>query len=132
MAFDAAGRAPDAAHPILVGLPPGARHELGALAFAAGARRAGLPVIYLGPDLPVADWVAAVRDVDARAVVVGVVTEQDVASARALAEALRTELPGFLVAVGGAAAGAVGHGTVPLPDHLLSAVDRLRAALEAG
>ena len=38
-----------------------ARHELGALAFAVAARRAGLPVLYLGPDLPVADWVATVR-----------------------------------------------------------------------
>ena len=29
---------------VLVGLPPGSRHELGALAFAVAARRAGLPV----------------------------------------------------------------------------------------
>ena len=111
MALDAAGRPPAATRPILVGLPPGARHELGALAFAAGARRAGLPVIYLGPDLPTADWVAAVRDVDARAVVVGVVTEQDV-SRRGARRSAANERPGLLVTVGGAGAAAVGHGTV--------------------
>ena len=37
---------------VVVGLPPGGRHELGALAFAVAARRAGLAVTYLGADLP--------------------------------------------------------------------------------
>ena len=45
---------------VIVGLPPGARHELGALAFATAARRAGLAASYLGADLPAADWSSAV------------------------------------------------------------------------
>ena len=73
-AFQAAGRAtpPDGA--ILVGMPPTVRHELGALAFGTAARRAGLPVLYLGPDLPVDEWVATARRTDARAAVIGVLT----------------------------------------------------------
>ncbi len=58
MAFEAAGSV-DGERPVLVGLGPKTRHELGALAFAIAARRAGLPVLYLGPDLPVESWVAA-------------------------------------------------------------------------
>ena len=53
-AFEAAGGATPPEGSVVVGLPPGARHELGALAFAVAARRAGIPVLYLGPDLPVA------------------------------------------------------------------------------
>src|SRR5688500_3598883 len=58
-AFDAAaidsGRSPL----LLTGLPPGCRHELGILAFATAARRQGLAVVYLGPDLPLRDWLTA-------------------------------------------------------------------------
>ena len=46
-AFEAAGwrsRSPS----VLVGLPAGSRHELGALAFAVTAKRRGLDVHYLG------------------------------------------------------------------------------------
>ena len=63
--------------PILVGLPPGARHEFGALTFAVGARRAGLPILYLGPDLPTADWLSTAVRTDARAAVIGVVSSTD-------------------------------------------------------
>ena len=35
----------------LVGLPPGSRHELGALAFAVALRRRGVGVLYLGADV---------------------------------------------------------------------------------
>ena len=59
LALEAAGRAEAAARRVVVGLPPGGRHELGALAFAVAARRAGLPVTYLGADLPMDDWVTA-------------------------------------------------------------------------
>lgn len=48
--------------PVLVGLPRGARHELGALAFAAVAAQHGIAVAYLGADLPADDWVRAAAD----------------------------------------------------------------------
>ena len=84
---------------IIVGLPPGGRHELGALAFAVAARRAGLPVAYLGADLPIDDWATAARA--AWAAVIGVVTARDRASAQQVASRLHAERPELLVAAGG-------------------------------
>ncbi len=46
---------------VVVGLPPGSRHELGALAFAVAVRRLGVGVLYLGADVPVASWVHVMR-----------------------------------------------------------------------
>jgi DNA-binding transcriptional MerR regulator len=131
-AFEAAGRTPAHARPVLVGLPPGSRHELGALGFATGARRAGMDVTYLGPDLPIEDWRAAARAADARAAVIGVATERDAAPAAALAAALRADRPAMLVAVGGPAAGqAASDGVLELADGIGSAVDVVRRALDA-
>ena len=88
----------------IVGLPPGARHELGALAFAAALRRRGVGVLYLGADVTVDAWIDVVRNTRARAAVVGVVTSADRESAAAVIEGLRaTAVP--IVAVGGAGAG---------------------------
>jgi methylmalonyl-CoA mutase cobalamin-binding subunit len=121
--------------PILVGLPPGARHELGALIFATAARRSGLPVLYLGPDLPVADWLAAVSRSSARAAVIGAVTQDDAASARALALELRRRHPGLVVAFGGGAAPdprasrSLGRAALRLPDDVRASVAALVAAL---
>ncbi len=68
---------------VVVGLPPGARHELGALAFAAALRRRGVGVLYLGPDVTVEGWLDAVGRTRARAAVIGVVTSADDATRRA-------------------------------------------------
>jgi DNA-binding transcriptional MerR regulator len=72
-AFDAAGsrsRGPA----VVVGLPSGSQHELGALAFATAIRRRGLDVLYLGANVPVSSWETAVRVHSARAAVLAVVT----------------------------------------------------------
>jgi DNA-binding transcriptional MerR regulator len=101
-AYQAAGapRPPE----VLVGLPPGSRHELGALAFAVVARRRGLGVVYLGPDVPVDSWVQSARRTGARAGVIGVVTEGDAHTALDVARELHARADGTLVAFGGAAA----------------------------
>lgn len=132
-AFQAASR-PSRADPVLVGLPPGSRHELGALAFAAVARRSGLPVVYLGPDLPVADWVGAATQTRAAAAVIGVVRAGDVAAAEAVAVALRDARPQLLIAFGGAAAGKLPDTadtrSIRLPtDDLRASVDALALAV---
>jgi DNA-binding transcriptional MerR regulator len=106
-AYQAAGRATSATGAILVGLPPGVRHELGALMFATAARRAGLPVVYLGPDLPVADWLAAVRQARPVAVVIGATRRSDVRAALDVARALRDEDGRLPIAIGGRAGPAV-------------------------
>lgn len=85
---------------VLVGLPPGSRHELGLLAFAAAARGTGLAVRYLGADVPVPDWVDAARDTDC--VVLAASMRADAAPLAEVVAALDAARPGLLVAVGGA------------------------------
>lgn len=132
-AYEAAGRAPSA-RAVLVGLPPGGRHELGALAFAVAARRARVDAIYLGADLPLDDWVRAAINVGARAVVLGVMTAADVGPAVEVADAIWAAAPGVLVAFGGRAApqpdGRGAGGWIRLPDGLSAAVEGLREALQ--
>jgi len=130
MAYEAAG---DSAgkRPILVGLGSGGRHELGALAFATAARRAGLPVLYLGPDLPPESWTSAAKTRDAVAAVVGVPTRADVQRARAVFDSLRSARHGLLLAVGGDEAGRLaGAGDViQLTGDLAHSIGTLRAAI---
>ena len=131
-AFQAAGRPTPAAGAVLVGLPPGCRHELAALAFAVAARRAGLAVLYVGPDLPATDWAAAVEAAPAAAVVIGAPTDDDVRAAVAVASVVRETSPDVIVAFGGRAAAAAARGaggSIVLPQELSAAVDALAGAL---
>jgi len=131
MAFEAAGSPAGGPAPILVGLPPGARHELAALAFATAARRAGLPIVYLGPDVPVTSWISAVDQTAARAIAFGVVMGQDVAAADQVVTAVRAVHPDLVIAVGGRESAEVGNGAVlRLPDRLTDAVEVLRRTLD--
>jgi methanogenic corrinoid protein MtbC1 len=128
--FDAAGRG-SSDRPILVGLPPGSHHEIGALAFATAARRAGLGVVYLGANVPVESWIEAVRKADARAAVIGVPTAADLAATEGTARAIDGTGVDVLVAVGGHGSGGA---TLPtsilrLPDEIGAAARSLEAAL---
>ena len=124
--FDGAGTAPTVKNRVLVGLPPGSRHELGALAFAIAARRAGLPVSYLGADLPINDWLTAATT--ASAAVIGVPTARDRRAAAQVASALTAQSPHLVVALGGDGAKAIRGATV-LPDRFEDAVSELRRAI---
>lgn len=123
--FDAAGRG-GGDRPIVVGLPPGSYHELGAFAFAVAARRAGLSVLYLGADVPVDAWRRSVRDSDAAAAVLAVVAGDDVRSATDVIRALRGD-GSRPVAIGGLAAADVPGdlGAIRLPDAIDAAVTSL-------
>ncbi len=90
-----AGRGPR----VVVGLTRGARHELGVLSFALVLRLRGMPVTYLGGDLPLEAWVATVRALDPAAVVLGAPTLEDLPAVREAAQALR---PLTRVLLGGA------------------------------
>ncbi|HEX6473996.1 MAG TPA: MerR family transcriptional regulator [Candidatus Limnocylindria bacterium] len=127
-AYDAAGPNRTGAAPILVGLPAGVRHELAALAFATAARRAGLNVLYIGADVPTADWVAAARSRDAIASVIGVPTQADVPAARAVLSALQRADPEHIVMLGGDGARAIARST-HLPSSLADAVRALELRL---
>jgi DNA-binding transcriptional MerR regulator/methylmalonyl-CoA mutase cobalamin-binding subunit len=142
-AYQAAARPGSERRGILVGMPPGARHELGALAFAVAARRAGLPVVYLGADLPIEDWIQAARRTRPRAVVIGAPTRDDRRAAIEVARALRDAQPALVVAFGGRAApepeafadlrATEGRrATIRLPDGLVESVDTLASALNGG
>jgi DNA-binding transcriptional MerR regulator/methylmalonyl-CoA mutase cobalamin-binding subunit len=124
--LEAAGPGSAAAPRLIVGLPPGGRHELGALAFAIAARRAGLRVAYVGADLPVVDWVAAAEVADA--VVIGVVTARDRRSALDVARAVLVARPRVVVAFGGEAAPRQPD-VLRLPGELVPAVKTLADAL---
>jgi methanogenic corrinoid protein MtbC1 len=138
-AFQAAGRPSAASGAILVGLPPGSRHELGALAFAVAARRAGLPVLYLGPDLPIADWVGAAKRADAAGAVIAAPTEADAEPAVLVGRSLASSDPALALAFGGrsaeTAAKLIGSGggpkAVALPSSIRSAVDVLGGVVRA-
>ena len=130
MAYEAAGDSTvsDRCSSALV---PAAGHELGALAFATAARRAGLPILYLGPDLPPESWTSAAERRDAVAAVVGVPTRADVQRARAVIDALRAARHGLLTAVGGDEAGrlAGAEGVTHLTGDLAHSVGTLRSAI---
>jgi DNA-binding transcriptional MerR regulator/methylmalonyl-CoA mutase cobalamin-binding subunit len=99
-AYDVAGEGPVGPR-IVVGLPPGSRHDLGLMSFATAARRAGLATSYLGADVPVDDWVTAVTTRSAAAAVLAVPMERDVAALAETVAALEEHTPDVLVAVGG-------------------------------
>jgi methanogenic corrinoid protein MtbC1 len=118
-AFEAAGRR-SRGPGVIVGLPPGGQHELGALAFATAARRLGLDVLYLGADVPEASWLAAVRARSARSAVLCVVTDEDRVRAVPTAERLVREMPGLVVASGGATGDDLTVGAHTLPPTISS------------
>ena len=129
-AFQAAGsraRGPS----VVVGLPPGSRHELGALAYATALRRRGLDVLYLGADVPVASWSAAVATRSARAAVLAVVTPDDRPHAVATAERLMADGPGLVVLAGGASGARLAAGVHTLAPTITLAAEELDVLLHA-
>jgi len=99
-AYEVTGSAPR----LVVATPPGQVHEMGALMVAASAAAEGWGVVYLGPDLPVADLIGAVGQTDARAVAISAVCLQEGADLLATLGEIRTGLPERVpLLVGGAA-----------------------------
>jgi MerR family transcriptional regulator, light-induced transcriptional regulator len=115
--YEAARRSGDRAE-VVIGLPPGARHELGALAFAVALRRLGPDTLYLGADVPLESWVKSLRQTSAPLAVIGAITAADVDAARALVEAIRRQLPSVTCLVGGDAASSLADIARVLPGSL--------------
>ena len=123
-AYEAAGsrsRGPS----VVVGVPSGGQHDLGALAFATAIRRRGLDVLYLGADVPAASWEAAVRIRSARAAVLSVVTPQDRPAALGVVDRLRTSDLSPLVCAGGASAANLSAEVVTLAAGIGLAAEQL-------
>lgn len=130
--FDAAGAA-DGDPQVVVGLPPGAHHEIGALTFAVAARRVGLGVLYLGADVPLESWLTVMATTAAPVAVIGVTGRGDARAATALITALPADGAHPLIALGGPAARRVAdaHGAVALPDDIEDAVAEVRELVTA-
>jgi len=123
-AFDAAAsrsRGPA----VVVGLPSGSQHDLGALAFATAIRRRGMDVLYLGANVPVSSWEAAVRSREARAAVMSVVSPKDRPSAIAVAERLLSQALVPTVCAGGASAANLAGGVQTLASSIGLAAQEL-------
>jgi methanogenic corrinoid protein MtbC1 len=85
--FDAA-RGPMVRTQLLVGMPPGGDHELGAFAFAVACRRAGQAVAYIGADVPLESWMRIARETGVSAIVLGAVTDEDAVAVNRVAAAI--------------------------------------------
>lgn len=118
---------------VLVGLPPGCHHEIGALAFAIAARRAGIGTIYLGADVPLASWLVAAQTTKAPVAVLGVIEASDVPAAAEVAASLHASPRRTTVALGGRRAHEVGgtSGSVVLPASMDEAIQALLDLLVA-
>jgi len=125
-AFEAAGTEPSIDRAVVFALPPGCQHELGLLAFAVSCRRARLPAVYVGADLPREDWLTVAAS--ARAVVIGVPTRGDRNAAAKLARELAQVRPGGVIALGGPAAPTVDD-CLTLSTAMKEAVAQLQFAL---
>ena len=110
---------------VVVGLPAGAHHELGALAFAVAARRRGLAVVYVGADLPRNSWLRAVRAFPTSAAVIAVPTPSDRSAAAETATSLLERHPDMVVAAGGAESEALAAGVGTLPASITDAARAL-------
>ena len=110
---------------LIVGLPPGGHHEIGALAFAIAARRRGLDVLYLGADVPLDSWRVAFEATGAGLAVIGVVGAPDVAAADRVVRSLLALARPPITVLGGRRArelpGAA-DGVVLLPDPIDEAI----------
>ncbi len=118
---------------VIVGLPPGSRHEIGAMGFAVAARRRGLGVLYLGADVPVASWVRTADAVGPAVAIVGAAGDADVPAALDVVTALRASSSRPVVAAGGRAAGrlAAVADVVALPEPMDAAVEAVHGLVRA-
>lgn len=128
-AFDAAGSnigAPVA----IVGLGPGAMHQLGAMSFAVCLQRQGIDVRFLGADVPQDSWVHSVRTLRPDGVVVTVPMAQDVDTAVHLVRAIVTAHPEVAIWAGGHGS-AAGVGSQALPQSLVDAASLVARELQS-
>ncbi|MGV1007245.1 MAG: MerR family transcriptional regulator [Dermatophilaceae bacterium] len=127
-AYDTAARE-TAAPRVLLGLPPGVLHELGLFAFAVCARRAGLATTYLGANVPVQDWVTAVRIEQPDFVVIAAVRDDDVPALAQVVTALSAAHPRVRIGVGGRCQDRAPEPAEPLGHRIGPAADRLAGVL---
>lgn len=102
----------------------GERHEMGSLMLAVIAAARGCRVIYLGPDLPVAEIGRFCARVSVRVVAISIVTSPAVINAPAQLQELRAALPaGIGIWLGGQATRSLDRSTLPANTALVMDLD---------
>ncbi|GAB3888200.1 MerR family transcriptional regulator [Terrabacter terrigena] len=114
---------------LLIGLPPGARHELGLLAFAVAARRAGFATVYVGADLPAEEWVRAIEARRAAGMVMAVPRHVDIAAARKIVETVSRSHPEVVIGLGGSQQDEITGGCIHLGHSITVAVGEMSRRL---
>ena len=114
---------------LLIGLPPGARHELGLLAFAVAARRAGFATVYVGADLPVEDWLRAIEARRAAGMVMAVPRDIDIATAQEIVDTVSRTHPEVVIGLGGSQQNEINGTCVHLGHSITVAVGEMTRRL---
>jgi MerR family transcriptional regulator, light-induced transcriptional regulator len=114
---------------VLLACPPEEGHDLGLRMVADRFDMAGWTTYFLGPDTPVAEIADAARRLGADAIVMSSSTHYHRLAVRHAVDALRAELPGVDIWVGGPAF--VGAATGWLPQEVVN-LDELLGGIEDG
>jgi len=114
---------------LLIGLPPGARHELGLLAFAVAARRAGFATVYVGADLPVEDWLRAIEARGATGMVMAVPRDIDITAAQEIVDTVARVHPEVVIGLGGSQQNEINGPCVHLGHSITVAVGEMTRRL---
>ncbi|GAA1976425.1 hypothetical protein GCM10009817_15870 [Terrabacter lapilli] len=114
---------------LLIGLPPGSRHELGLLAFAVAARRAGFATVYVGADLPADDWVRAIEARRAAGIVMAVPRDIDITAAQDIVDTIGRTHPEVVIGLGGSQQNEINGPCVHLGHSITVAVGEMTRRL---
>jgi MerR family transcriptional regulator, light-induced transcriptional regulator len=114
---------------LLIGLPPGSRHELGLLAFAVAARRAGFATVYVGADLPVDDWLRAIEARGASGIVMAVPRNIDITAAQEIVDTVARIHPEVVIGLGGSQQNEISGPCVHLGHSITVAVGEMTRRL---
>ena len=114
---------------LLIGLPPGARHELGLLAFAVAARRAGFATVYVGADLPAEDWLRAIEARRASGMVMAVPRDIDITAAQGIVDTVGRAHPEVVIGLGGSQQNEISGPCVHLGHSITVAVGEMTRRL---
>lgn len=112
---------------VVIGLPAGARHELGLLSLTVCLRERGMATVYLGADVPLDSWEPAVVPRGARAVVLAAPRRRDAKAAREARDVINTFQPPPRVWIGGAA----GDDTLRMGTRIAQVADEIGRQLRA-
>lgn len=123
-AFESAGNS-HSGPKVIIGAPSGSVHEIGSLAFATAAKRAGMQVIYLGVDVPPESWVDAALKNEAEAIVISVKMSDDLQIANQCIKTIRSQIPNVKILAGGSAAAKATGADLILEGNLTESVRTL-------